>query len=74
MSFLFAIKSVLNLAFIIVLKADGIPGIGTAEETRMTERLHENEAKAEELTRNWTSKWKESHKIIEVNEIYFAYS
>ena len=34
----------------------------------MTERLHENEAKAEELTRNWTSKWKESHKIIEVKE------
>ena len=49
-------------------QADGIPGIGHDEETRMTERLHENEAKAEELTRNWTSKWKESHKIIEVKE------
>ena len=34
----------------------------------MTERLHENELKAEELTRNWTSKWKESHKIIEVGK------
>lgn len=67
-------KSVVNIAFIFAPQADGIPGIGTAEETRMTERLHENEAKAEELTRNWTSKWKESHKIIEVKQIYFAYS
>ena len=38
----------------------------------MTERLHENEAKAEELTRNWASKWKESHKIIEVKESYLV--
>ncbi|XP_028398519.1 kinesin-like protein KIF16B isoform X2 [Dendronephthya gigantea] len=53
--------------------ADGIPGIGQAEETRMTERLHENEAKAEELTRNWTSKWKESHKIIEERALGFRY-
>lgn len=53
--------------------AGGIPGIGQAEETRMTERLHENEAKAEELTRNWTSKWKESHKIIEERALGFRY-
>ncbi len=38
----------------------------------MAERLHENELKAEELTRNWTSKWKESHKIIEVKETYLV--
>ncbi|XP_046847868.1 kinesin-like protein KIF16B [Xenia sp. Carnegie-2017] len=51
----------------------GIPGIGQAEETLMTARLHENEAKAEELTRNWTSKWKESHKIIEERALGFRY-
>ena len=32
----------------------------------MTERLHENEARVEELTKNWTSKWRETQKIIEV--------
>lgn len=34
----------------------------------MTERLHENEARVEELTKNWTSKWRETQKIIEVNK------
>lgn len=33
----------------------------------MTERLHENEARVEELTKNWTSKWRETQKIIEVS-------
>lgn len=33
----------------------------------MTERLHQNEARVEELTKNWTSKWRETQKIIEVN-------
>ena len=35
----------------------------------MTEKLHENEARVEELTKNWTSKWRETQKIIEVIEI-----
>lgn len=35
----------------------------------MTERLHENEARVEELTKNWTSKWRETQKIIEVKNI-----
>jgi len=36
----------------------------------MTERLHQNEARVEELTKNWTSKWRETQKIIEVkNEL-----
>ena len=34
----------------------------------MTERLHENEARVEELTKNWTSKWRETQKIIEVKK------
>ena len=34
----------------------------------MTERLHQNEARVEELTKNWTSKWRETQKIIEVNK------
>ena len=38
----------------------------TAEEKRMEENLHEKEDKVEELFKNWTSKWKETQKIIEV--------
>ena len=36
----------------------------------MTERLHQNEARVEELTKNWTSKWRETQKIIEVKINY----
>lgn len=52
----------------ILVFQDGIGELGAAEETKMTERLHENEARVEELTKNWTSKWRETQKIIEVNK------
>ncbi|KAK2567739.1 Kinesin-like protein KIF16B [Acropora cervicornis] len=52
---------------------DGISGLGVAEETKMTERLHQNEARVEELTKNWTSKWRETQKIIEERALGFRY-
>ena len=55
-----------------VFVQDGISGLGVAEETKMTERLHQNEARVEELTKNWTSKWRETQKIIEVNPYFFC--
>lgn len=54
-----------------LLVQDGISGLGVAEETKMTERLHQNEARVEELTKNWTSKWRETQKIIEVKPYFF---
>lgn len=55
-----------------LLVQDGISGLGVAEETKMTERLHQNEARVEELTKNWTSKWRETQKIIEVKPYSFS--
>jgi len=52
---------------------DGIGELGAAEETKMTERLHQNEARVEELTKNWTSKWRETQKIIEERALGFRY-
>ncbi|XP_068717319.1 kinesin-like protein KIF16B [Montipora capricornis] len=52
---------------------DGISELGVAEETIMTERLHQNEARVEELTKNWTSKWRETQKIIEERALGFRY-
>lgn len=49
-----------------MLFQDGVGELGAAEESQMTERLHQNEARVEELTKNWTSKWRETQKIIEV--------
>lgn len=52
---------------------DGVGELGAAEESQMTERLHENEARVEELTKNWTSKWRETQKIIEERALGFRY-
>ncbi|XP_022801336.1 kinesin-like protein KIF16B, partial [Stylophora pistillata] len=50
---------------------DGVGELGAAEESQMTEKLHENEARVEELTKNWTSKWRETQKIIEERALGF---
>ncbi|PFX18788.1 Kinesin-like protein KIF16B [Stylophora pistillata] len=51
---------------------DGVGELGAAEESQMTEKLHENEARVEELTKNWTSKWRETQKIIEDGMTYIG--
>lgn len=51
-----------------LLKQNGLDlSIGEAEKDIINERLHQNEAKVEELTKNWTTKWRETQKIIEVS-------
>ncbi|XP_048586008.1 kinesin-like protein KIF16B isoform X2 [Nematostella vectensis] len=47
--------------------------IGEAEKNSINEQLHQNEAKVEELTKNWTSKWRETQKIIEERALGFRY-
>ena len=43
--------------------------MNVAQESAVTEKLHENEVKVEKLTRDWNNKWKETHKIMEVSEV-----
>ena len=53
--------------YVLFFKGDvGTTAPRTAEEKRMEENLHAKEDKVEELFKNWTSKWKETQKIIEV--------
>ena len=35
--------------------------------TEMTQKLEENQAKVEKLTKDWTEKWKEAREIMQVN-------
>ena len=41
-----------------------------AEETRVAEKINENQAKVDQLTRDWNNKWKETQKIMEVLYIF----
>ncbi len=37
------------------------------EETKVAEKISENQAKVDQLTRDWNNKWKETQKIMEVS-------
>jgi len=42
-----------------------------AEETRVAEKINENQAKVDQLTRDWNNKWKETQKIMEERALAF---
>eukprot|EP00794_Sanderia_malayensis_P019956 gene19956-21910_t len=41
------------------------------DETRVVERISENQAKVDQLTRDWNNKWKETQKIMEERALAF---
>ena len=40
----------------------------------MAERINENQAKVDQLTRDWNKKWKETQKIMEVCKLQHGYA
>eukprot|EP00112_Aurelia_sp_Birch-Aquarium-sp1_P000611 Seg1058.2 transcript_id=Seg1058.2/GoldUCD/mRNA.D3Y31 product="Kinesin-like protein KIF16B" protein_id=Seg1058.2/GoldUCD/D3Y31 len=45
--------------------------LNVVEETKVAERISENQAKVEKLTRDWNNKWKETQKIMEERALAF---